>query len=183
MGKHKNPDNDYRFGYRRLIKVMRLNGHNDIHKFGLKKPKIVQMFALKFNRTYPLKNGILAFIKMEFNDPTSPMFRDLRLPAIPLNQQNHKRKNKAAKKCGEIKRPKLNKFRQKYLDYLDSKEWKDLRNSIKAERGNKCEVCGIDGGKGVILDGHHLTYVRLFNELTTDIQIVCRPCHKNIHGH
>lgn len=65
MGKRKNPDNDYRFGYRRLIKVMRLNGHNDIHKCGLKKPKIVQMFALKFNRIYPLKNGILAFNDLE----------------------------------------------------------------------------------------------------------------------
>jgi len=41
----------------------------------------------------------------------------------------------------------------------------------------------VSGGKGVILDGHHLTYVRLGEELRTDIQIVCRGCHKKIHGH
>jgi hypothetical protein len=28
---------------------------------------------------------------------------------------------------------------------------------------------------------HHLTYVRVFNELATDLLPVCSTCHRNIH--
>jgi 5-methylcytosine-specific restriction endonuclease McrA len=29
---------------------------------------------------------------------------------------------------------------------------------------------------------HHLTYARLFNEALTDLQGLCEPCHRFVHG-
>ena len=68
--------------------------------------------------------------------------------------------------------------RKSYKDYLSSYKWIAFRNKIKNDRGSKCEKCGTTKG---YLQGHHLTYERLFNELPEDILIVCKPCHELIH--
>lgn len=35
--------------------------------------------------------------------------------------------------------------------------------------------------ENVPLDGHHLTYERLFDELPEDVKLLCRKCHKRVH--
>ena len=171
-------------GYSRLAKLLVTSGFKELHK--IKKNEIIKTFALKYGLTigFPeTKDGYRRFIKREYNDPNSPIYRgivDANKNALSLEKK--RKKNKPVKDKTKPKR-KISVHREKYLAYLDSKEWKSLRNEIKTERGNKCEICHIPAGKGVILDGHHLTYVRLFCELKTDIQIVCRDCHKKIHKH
>lgn len=65
----------------------------------------------------------------------------------------------------------------KYRAYLHSKEWKAKRQQLFKERGKKCEICG-DTNQ---LEIHHITYDRLYNELSEDLLIVCNPCHSNLH--
>jgi len=69
--------------------------------------------------------------------------------------------------------------RAKYLEYINSAEWKSFRNSIIAKRGRKCELCGETQGE---IHAHHLTYARFMNELETDIQLLCKPCHMKVHN-
>ena len=68
--------------------------------------------------------------------------------------------------------------KDRYKLYIKSVKWKNFKKGIIETRGNKCEKCG---NTDCILDGHHITYKRLFNELPEDILLVCRKCHKNIH--
>lgn len=65
-----------------------------------------------------------------------------------------------------------------YQRYLASTQWKAKRKRILAERGTKCEVCGW----GEKLSLHHLTYVRLYDELDSDLLITCESCHAAFHG-
>jgi hypothetical protein len=67
-----------------------------------------------------------------------------------------------------------------YHKYIESPEWKEKVARIKAERGNRCQLCGVSGFVS-ILDGHHNTYERLGCEKDTDIAILCRGCHGHFH--
>ena len=67
----------------------------------------------------------------------------------------------------------------KYLEYLNSKEWLDIRIDLLSIRGKRCENCGNDK---CILDIHHLTYKNIFNEEPEDLIILCRKCHKKEHS-
>ncbi len=66
-----------------------------------------------------------------------------------------------------------------YIAYLHSTQWKAKRKRIVAERGARCEVCGETGGR---LSLHHLTYVRLYDELDSDLVVTCEQCHAGLHG-
>lgn len=65
-----------------------------------------------------------------------------------------------------------------YQAYLRSTQWKQKRSRILAERGGKCEVCG----ESEKLSLHHLTYVRLYDELDSDLAVTCESCHAGFHG-
>ena len=65
-----------------------------------------------------------------------------------------------------------------YAAYLYSPEWQRKRTRILQQRGAKCEVCGIKHR----LQVHHLTYARIFNELDTDLKVLCWACHEREHG-
>jgi 5-methylcytosine-specific restriction endonuclease McrA len=72
--------------------------------------------------------------------------------------------------------------------YLFSPHWRKLRERVlKAQQErlgrNICEHCPTDANEGVAADlhVHHLTYERLGEERTEDIQILCRACHDKIH--
>lgn len=69
----------------------------------------------------------------------------------------------------------------KYRAYLLSPEWLTIKIDIIQQRGCKCEKCG-KKGKPNELHLHHKTYDRLYNELATDLQLLCPPCHKGVHG-
>ncbi len=69
-------------------------------------------------------------------------------------------------------------WKDAYFDYLKSKEWLSVRIRLFKLRGRKCEDCGATK----LLQVHHITYARLFNESLSDLKILCDSCHKLEHG-
>lgn len=65
----------------------------------------------------------------------------------------------------------------KYIEYINSKEWKETRKRFLEILGKKCSGCKRE--KSVQL--HHLTYVRLGRELLEDVLPLCVRCHKKVH--
>lgn len=67
---------------------------------------------------------------------------------------------------------------QKYHDYLRSEQWEAIRDVVIKDRNRKCERCGSKKN----LQVHHKTYERIFNEDLSDLELLCRPCHKKEHN-
>ena len=61
-----------------------------------------------------------------------------------------------------------------YQEYLETPEWKSLRNKALERDGHRCRVCNSDRQ----LDVHHRTYQRCRNENVEDLTTLCRPCHE-----
>ncbi len=61
-----------------------------------------------------------------------------------------------------------------YLDYLQSEKWKTKREQRLHLSKHKCSACGQSG----LLDVHHLTYARIFNEEMSDLLPLCRRHHE-----
>jgi len=68
-----------------------------------------------------------------------------------------------------------------YREYIVSEEWYNLKIDLLVLRGCKCEKCGIEKAPNK-LHLHHLSYDRLFNELGSDLQLLCAKCHMKIHN-
>ncbi len=66
--------------------------------------------------------------------------------------------------------------REKYQRYLCTPEWFARRNAVMERSNGRCERCGKKAAHV-----HHLTYIRKYNELLTDLQAVCEQCHESIH--
>jgi len=64
-----------------------------------------------------------------------------------------------------------------YNEYLLSEEWQSLRIRVFARARGVCEGCGINSATQV----HHLTYVRVGQEMLFDLVAVCDDCHSRIH--
>ena len=75
-------------------------------------------------------------------------------------------------------KPERDSTNPEYKTYLRSTQWKVKRKRIILERGAKCEICGWLGQ----LSLHHLTYVRLYDELDSDLLVTCDSCHAALHG-
>lgn len=85
-------------------------------------------------------------------------------------------------KSSKIKRLKLlPSNRKEYYEYIQSEKWKTLSGTFKKQAGNCCQHCGCDG-KSNILDIHHVSYENFGNESYEDILVLCRDCHKKVHG-
>lgn len=67
---------------------------------------------------------------------------------------------------------------EEYAAYLRSPQWKARRLELFAARGAQCEICR----SKKLLHLHHLTYVRLYDELDSDLAILCDECHAAVHG-
>lgn len=69
---------------------------------------------------------------------------------------------------------------EEYTKYLNSPEWKRIRNSVLERDNFRCAVCGTSTGLNV----HHITYKNIFNEQEnlSDLVTLCRKCHKTIHS-
>ena len=65
---------------------------------------------------------------------------------------------------------------QEYHDYLNSPAWKAVRAKVLKRDNYTCRRCG---GKG--FDAHHLTYERFGRERVSDLETLCRRCHKREH--
>jgi hypothetical protein len=68
-------------------------------------------------------------------------------------------------------------FKKEYLKYLASDEWKVIREKVLLRENHICEGCGVNKATEV----HHLTYVRMKEELLFDLKAVCRDCHLKCH--
>ena len=75
-------------------------------------------------------------------------------------------------------RPVFNPLTPDYALYLKSPQWLTMRDRIIGER-KVCESCG---GTKPYLSLHHKTYVRLYDELDSDLILLCADCHDGIHG-
>jgi len=64
-----------------------------------------------------------------------------------------------------------------YAWYLASPSWHERRQWILKRATYICEKCR----KRPATQVHHLTYVRVFNELPTDLVALCKQCHNEIH--
>jgi 5-methylcytosine-specific restriction endonuclease McrA len=86
---------------------------------------------------------------------------------VPVKQKHAKRAQKAER------------FTAEYIAYLESPEWRAFRQRIFLERGRECERCSTTakGARQV----HHLHYRNLGHELPEDVQVLCLPCHTEIH--
>jgi 5-methylcytosine-specific restriction endonuclease McrA len=60
---------------------------------------------------------------------------------------------------------------------LGSAFWRERREFILQRAGHTCEKCGQRRATEV----HHLTYIRVFQELPSDLVTLCKPCHAEIH--
>lgn len=88
------------------------------------------------------------------------------------------KKPKPTKTINEFKKKEVLSHKEKYRRYLKSAKWKNFKKGLIKTRGHKCEKCG---EKYRPLDGHHVTYKRLFNELPEDVLLLCHQCHKLEH--
>ena len=67
----------------------------------------------------------------------------------------------------------------KYNDFMQSEDWQSIRRVKMNIAGHRCEKCGAKEE----LQVHHLNYDRFGgNELFTDLQVLCKPCHERSHG-
>jgi 5-methylcytosine-specific restriction endonuclease McrA len=67
--------------------------------------------------------------------------------------------------------------RSAYQWYLGSAFWRERRTIIFQRANGQCERCKLQAATQV----HHLSYLRVFNELPTDLMAVCAKCHAEIH--
>lgn len=66
-----------------------------------------------------------------------------------------------------------------YDEYMDSEEWKQIRNRILARDGYRCRMCGT----GKQLRVHHIRYPDIYgSESDEDLITVCDSCHQRVHG-
>jgi 5-methylcytosine-specific restriction endonuclease McrA len=75
--------------------------------------------------------------------------------------------------------PKVIAFNKKsaYQWYLSSAFWRERRVAAFRRAQGICERCKQRPATQV----HHLTYIRVFSELPTDLQALCKECHAKIH--
>jgi hypothetical protein len=64
-----------------------------------------------------------------------------------------------------------------YHWYLGSAFWRERSEFILRRAGYICEKCRLRRATEV----HHLTYIRVFQELPSDWAALCRQCHAEIH--
>ncbi len=67
-------------------------------------------------------------------------------------------------------------FKEKYIPYLKSKEWKAKRLLVLKRDNYLCQACL----KSKATEVHHLTYKHVFNEPCFELVSICNPCHKLI---
>lgn len=72
---------------------------------------------------------------------------------------------------------------RRYVDYLASPHWLDVKDRWKASnmfKGWCCHSVGCVSDQRLSL--HHWTYERLGREELTDLILVCENCHSHIHS-
>lgn len=65
----------------------------------------------------------------------------------------------------------------RYSQYLLSPRWREKRERVMRRANGICEGCGVAPAAQV----HHLTYVRIYEEMLFDLVAICVPCHESVH--
>jgi 5-methylcytosine-specific restriction endonuclease McrA len=73
----------------------------------------------------------------------------------------------------------MKKYSKKYLNYMKSKKWRNLRIRVAKRDRFICQRCHRYTPKGFNI--HHLSYERLGNERLSDLILLCPKCHKKTH--
>lgn len=68
--------------------------------------------------------------------------------------------------------------RSGYQAYMRSPEWRSRRAAALSFYGARCSRCWATER----LDVHHRTYRNFGHEPLMDLEILCRPCHRRVHG-
>lgn len=163
---------DLKLGRERMLKLLVACG---LLKKNPGHHSMIHIYCKKFNLV-PDKSDRRwrkLFVIQELHRINSPIWHGSRYKSNHFDKNGYKKPDNKQKP-----KEKAPFSRRAYLNYLNSKEWRTFKLSIQKQRGDKCETCGITG---IQLDGHHLTYKRLFHELPEDIKILCRSCHNDIH--
>lgn len=74
-------------------------------------------------------------------------------------------------------RPDSEGYRVRYLEYLQSDHWKNLKKMSFAIYGCKCLVCKSNEP----VDGHHLVYRNLIDVHPNEVMPLCREHHEEVH--
>lgn len=69
---------------------------------------------------------------------------------------------------------------EEYERYMNSDRWRDLRQVALGLARHRCANCGWQSECGMHV--HHLTYERFGHELLSDLQVLCQPCHLDVHA-
>jgi 5-methylcytosine-specific restriction endonuclease McrA len=69
-----------------------------------------------------------------------------------------------------------------YEWYLGSEFWAAKRQAALARANYLCQL-RLSRCTGQATEIHHKTYVRVFNELATDLVASCSNCHRDVHHH
>lgn len=98
-----------------------------------------------------------------------------RAKSFMVKKRKKKRKKKYRRNVG-------GNYKQEYIKYIKSKEWKQKRIEfydflIKSGIEIECDICG----SKKCLDVHHMTYNNFKNEDLYDLQLLCRKCHQLKH--
>jgi len=64
-----------------------------------------------------------------------------------------------------------------YIEYINSVEWKAVRQRAFQHYGKKCTKCGSE----TLLHVHHNTYKNFKNEQMKDLNVLCEVCHMALH--
>ena len=68
-------------------------------------------------------------------------------------------------------------MKPRYKEYLQSDQWRELREAKLLDVDNTCEKCR----RKSCLEVHHLSYERLGQERLSDLQVLCQNCHYDEH--
>lgn len=63
---------------------------------------------------------------------------------------------------------------EEYLEYMESEQWKQLRDYVGDFWDWHCALCNSDNK----VELHHRTYERFGSEKLTDVVLLCRRCHQ-----
>jgi 5-methylcytosine-specific restriction endonuclease McrA len=66
----------------------------------------------------------------------------------------------------------------KYKNYILSKHWRKKRKRKLREQNYQCQNCKTKEN----LQVHHKHYRTLFNEKLSDLVVLCKTCHEEVHG-
>jgi len=141
---------------RRIFDALEREGVN-LH--GMKHKKRISTFLTMFDIQRPIEIRTDAFIIQLYEQDILPE---------PTPKKRPEKKVKII----------TDEWRQKYLDYLKSPEWRKIRIECIIHWGGKCVLCCSEDR----LQGHHRTYKNLYHETVEDVVPLCFKCHKIHHG-